>query len=831
MIRLKVEDQISEKKKYALESIIYHLIRNDEKQKVYELLTSLDYLKQKISHIPISGLFEDIFMAKSVLKKKSKEEITLTMMEKVLEQYSTFLSKEPDNFFQCFWNYTFWEQEYFNEEHIKHPDRSGIKIDDKITLSWFESIKKTPWVRNLCEPIEKLEDCDLIIRAHDDSITDIDVSPDECEIVTVSNDGTARFWDYKTGGLIRSWKSDEKYFTSVKYSPCGTYTALGFGEIRHFLETSIIILHNKTGNQVVEFKGHFRHITDLEFSKCGKYLASISADKTLRVWDVASGEEIHCFFDMKKTPCSLDWSSTGNEIACGYLGADIYSGKSTKENNEKIIKVHLNKLLKNKNEIPCEPIASRWNIKTGKKLWDICATLPNTVFLKYSKDGNSLIVVEENAFGSFKLKKGDKYNKNETKYTIREACIIRNETHLLLITQGEDEKKKLLQSYTLDGNMQFTFRCQGSKIDRLAYINKTDSAVLGGYDGTVRIFNLKKKRVIKKEEDKRIADFKFSPDGNMIVFSYLDETYFDLKKYPSLSPIKRILGTDINPAIHKLCYSPNGKVLLSAGYIYEAWETKYYQKIWSSYVPYEPPLKIVFSPDSKCFAASTIPKKKLFIWCLENEKNEPIFTVDEEKQGVPLDMEIDNMNKTVMATYLDNIRRWWDIESGEERRCEAKGRDAIISYVFHLQKGTLISGWLDKKIKIFDIDTGCKIEEIRIDCIPFRLALTKDRKNLVIQGNKEKCIMIDLENGKKVDETKIRWNLVEHPEIEQNTPIGHYSIDDNLIFVENQTGKEIAKYPKNQQHYYFKSLHPNGKVFGFTVDDRLALLKVEDGKS
>lgn len=79
-----------------------------------------------------------------------------------------------------------------------------------------------------------------------------------------------------------------------------------------------------------QFTGHTDHVWSLAFSPDGNRLVSGSGDKTARIWDVETGEEIAQLpLDKPFTPMALAYSPCGKVVACGMLhGLNIWCAEN-----------------------------------------------------------------------------------------------------------------------------------------------------------------------------------------------------------------------------------------------------------------------------------------------------------------------------------------------------------------------------------------------------------------------------------------------------------------------------------------------------------------------
>ncbi len=101
--------------------------------------------------------------------------------------------------------------------------------------------------------------------------------------------------------------------TSIAFSPDGKLLASGSWD------TTVRIWDVATGQQAMDpLTGHTKYVTSLGFSPDGKLLASGSHDKTVRMWDVFTGKQaMHPLTGHRQGVNSVAFSPDGKLLASG----------------------------------------------------------------------------------------------------------------------------------------------------------------------------------------------------------------------------------------------------------------------------------------------------------------------------------------------------------------------------------------------------------------------------------------------------------------------------------------------------------------------------------
>jgi WD40 repeat protein len=160
------------------------------------------------------------------------------------------------------------------------------------------------------------------LEGHRVSIFAAAFAPDGRTIVSGSYDTKLILWDAMTGRLLRILKghgkgdndrnaADKSGITSVAFSPDSRTIVSGSRD------RTLKLWNAASGRELRTLAGHTSSVSSVVFSPDGRLIASGSEDNTIKLWDAANGRELHTLVGHMNSVNSVTFSSDGRSVVSG----------------------------------------------------------------------------------------------------------------------------------------------------------------------------------------------------------------------------------------------------------------------------------------------------------------------------------------------------------------------------------------------------------------------------------------------------------------------------------------------------------------------------------
>jgi WD40 repeat protein len=165
--------------------------------------------------------------------------------------------------------------------------------------------------------------CLRTFEGHWDTVDSVCFSPDGRYCLSGSGtfDPKLRLWEVSTGRCLQIFQINKGtvapndphslVFSSVTFSPDGRYCLSGGND------RTVRLWDVFSGECLRTYHGHDRHVTSVVFSPDGRHCLSGSHDKTLRLWDVSSGRCLRIFEGHNGMVSSVCYSPDGRYCLSG----------------------------------------------------------------------------------------------------------------------------------------------------------------------------------------------------------------------------------------------------------------------------------------------------------------------------------------------------------------------------------------------------------------------------------------------------------------------------------------------------------------------------------
>ena len=551
----------------------------------------------------------------------------------------------------------------------------------------------------------------------------------------------------------------------IAYSPDGQLLAVcGSGGI-FFYDASTL-------TQIEHLSGDFGAINTIVFSPDGKLLASGGADSIIRLWDMATKQQIATFTRHSYPVFSVDFSPDGAFLVSASTDTVCFWDVNKKEQVDqielkKIVFSDTTQVLFSPDGALVATVMTDGNVflwdfetKTLIRVLEHKADFPSITF---SADGKMLLSIAS----------GD--GRGDLKFwdveTGKQLKVIRNTQNRFLTTNPNGDlvasfgwwSPVPVRLWDVAAKKEVTKLQVDGKVSSLAFNPAGDQFACVSDSTTIQIWGVAtRKRLIQKETHTGTAvSLALSPDGRSFALGNSDNTIrlWDMEKR---TEVARLSGRAFEPT-RTLALSPNGKLLVSGNLLWDVAEGKERFR----FAHPGPITDVVFSPNSKLmFSVNDVHTIK--IWDIQQEKE--LTTLqgnDGNRRGVATILAISPNGKLLASGGASTEIYIWDVEKRKRKSVLSGHTHFITSLAFSPDGEILASGDWKGDIILFSLPKKKQITSYQSldwqDICVRSLTFSPDGQYLIwatLKVAKSKIRAFRWNEGKEVDSLTFKSNIL-----------------------------------------------------------------------
>ncbi len=389
------------------------------------------------------------------------------------------------------------------------------------------------------------------LKGHSDSVFTVDFSPDGSKIVSASNDKTIKIWDVETGKELATLKGHSHWVRSAVFSPDGTQIVSGSRDNTVKIwdipvkARSVVKRPPQLESPAIDpaeyvkaikkitlgktLDKHSNSVRGVAYSPDGSKIVSASYDKTIKIWDAKTSQEL------ANLPGHTKWV---NSAAFSPDGSKIVSAS-----NDSTIKV--------------------WEAATGKELATLSGHADGVRFAAFSPDGSKIVSVS----ASF-----DKAIKIWDAKTGKELASLQGHSSWIwsaafspdgskIVSASNDKTIKIWDAKT--GKELATLEGHANGVWSAAFSPDGSKIVSASNDKTIKIWDAKtgKELATLSGHTRSVNSAAFNRDGSKVVSTSHDKT---IKIWDVTSGKELVTLSGHAEQVWSAVFSPDGTQIVSA---------------------------------------------------------------------------------------------------------------------------------------------------------------------------------------------------------------------------------------------------------------------------
>ncbi|UNU23620.1 WD40 repeat domain-containing protein [Microcoleus vaginatus] len=545
---------------------------------------------------------------------------------------------------------------------------------------------------------------------------------------------------------------------SVSFSPDGKTLASGS------LDKTIKLWNLATGREIRTLKGHSSEVYSVSFSPDGKTLASGSWDKTIKLWNLTTEREICTLKGHSSDVVSVSFSPDGKTLASGSEDKTIKLWNLATGREIRTLKGHSSEVYSVSFSPDGKTLASGswdktiklWNLATGREIRTLKGYSSYVVSVSFSPDGKTLASGSlDKTIKLWNLATGREIRtlKGHSSYVVSVSFSPDGKT---LASGSDDNTIKLWKLAT--GREIRTLKGHSSYVMSVSFSPDGKTLASGSLDKTIKLWNLATGREIRtlKGHSSDVMSVSFSPDGKTLASGSLDNT-IKLWKLATGREIRTLKGH--SSYVRSVSFSPDGKTLVSGSddKTIKLWNLATGREIRTLKGYSNSVMSVSFSPDGKTLASGS-DDKTIKLWNLATGRE--IRTLKGHSSYV-MSVSFSPDGKTLASGSDDKTIKLWNLATGREIRTLKGYSNSVMSVSFSPDGKTLASGSDDKTIKLWNLATGREIRTLKGHSNSvWSVSFSPDGKTLVSGSSDNTIKLWKLATGREIRTLKGHSNSV-----------------------------------------------------------------------
>ena len=453
-------------------------------------------------------------------------------------------------------------------------------------------------------------------------------------------------------------------------------------------------------------RGHAAGVSSVDFSPDGRRMLSGSEDKTVKVWDTATGREILTLRGHRGLVLSVAFSPDGQRILTA--GGEWGSGEKLGE-------------------------AKVWDTATGQLLLDFEGHRYCVWAAAFSPDGQRIVTgAGDWAYGPGEAKVWDARTGDEIFTLKTHAKTVRGVSFSpdgrRIVTSGEDTKMWNAET----GQPLFTVKLHLSGVRSAAFSPDGGRVLTSSLDQTAKVWDAAtgEELLTLSGHTDMVTSARFSPDGKRIVTGSSDQT---VKVWDAATGRELFTLKGHGHVVRSVAFSPDGKRVLTASNdkLVRVWDVATGQEIPTLKGHEDSITSIAISSDSKRIVTGS-GDGTAKVW--DTETGQETITLQAgprrswAEEGVR-SVAFSPDDRRIVTGSNDKTARIWNAQSGQQILV-LQHSNAVLSVAISADGQRVVTASRDKAARIWDMQSGHELLVLKHNGAVTSVAISPDGQRI-----------------------------------------------------------------------------------------------------